>query len=322
MIDESRHIRCPLCGNDVDTEDASQYEVNIAYQGGIIHKKCPPITYTTQIHNRLAEELNTPLVTTKDSALNKPKINREPPVSVDFSPGALNSVIDPPNPKAISKVLPNLNQQETICLIAYSLYIQGLAISEQAIRDHWSQDYKEWNRTGKPPHVTSIAEYMATDSYINRMRTHGIAVDKNELGLTEQQKACLSMIADVSSKKSIGTILRMLKIRQSVYQGWLTQPAFNSALRKMTDNSLKNAIPLAEAQLAAKAAAGDLPTIKFMFEVTGRHDPARQQAVDTQALIGVIIDVLQEEVKDPELLSRIHQSIKFKAQGVKGVITQ
>lgn len=324
-LPQSREIKCPLCGNVVDTNDATQYEVNVSYPGGIIHKKCPPITYTTQIHNHLAEELNTPLVTTKDA-----KINREPPVSVIGGPAKLNELIDPPKAKDISKVLPSLMQQETICLIAYSLSVQGLAINEQSIRDHWSQDYREWNRVGKPPHVTSIAEFMATDNYIKMMRVHGVNVNKNELGLTQQQEACLSMIADVSSKKSIGTILRLLKIKQSVYQGWLTQPAFNDALRKMTSSTLKNSIPLAEAQLAAKAAAGDLPTIKFMFEVTGRHDPARQQQVDTQALIGVIIDVLQETIipdnvenmTAPELLAHIHQQIKFKAQGVKGVITQ
>lgn len=77
---------------------------------------------------------------------------------------------------------------------------------------------------------------------------------------------------------------------------------------------------MAETALAEKAANGDVNALKFLFEVTGRYNPAQQQAIDAQELIAIMVDVAQQVMsKNPEMLEEFITGVRFQAQKVKGI---
>jgi hypothetical protein len=57
--------------------------------------------------------------------------------------------------------------------------------------------------------------------------------------------------------------------------------------------------------LAANAEKGDLNSIKYAFEVTGEYNPARENAIEVQAVLAQVIEVLAKHVHDPETLGKI-----------------
>jgi hypothetical protein len=227
-------------------------------------------------------------------------------------------------PSVGESALPLTTQQKrNIEILTYRQVIEGNSRDHESIRAVWptSPDYAE--AAGPRPSAEAIRRYFGTDEYRRNMDKRGVNIDPADAGLTAEQIAVLSYLADTSITKGFGTRLKDLGVDNATYKAWLRQKPFSDAIRNLAGNALNDSIPIAEVQLAAQAQAGSLPAIKFMMQVTGRYDPIRQEAVDTQALIAVIVDVMQEKLgQQPELLRDIQDAIQFRAQGVRGVIQQ
>jgi hypothetical protein len=80
---------------------------------------------------------------------------------------------------------------------------------------------------------------------------------------------------------------------------------------KLVGDSLKQAIPAAEIQLANRMTAGDLNAIKYGFEVLGRHDPANKKQIDAQKMIGLILEVIDRRVIDPDTRAAIGSDLQI-----------
>jgi len=212
-------------------------------------------------------------------------------------------------------------QKLNIEILSYGQALKNEIYDAQTVYGLWPTDPAELWRADYRPSVTAIQQYQSTPEYRSGMAERGVEVDSHVSELTQEQLACISVITDYTDRRGITSKLKALGINSSKYRGWLKQKPFNDAIRAIAGRGLDEAIPLAEVAIAEKAANGDLNAIKFLMEVTGRYNPAQQQAIDAQELIAIMVDVAQEVMsKNPEMLNAFITGVKFKAQSVKGVI--
>ncbi len=212
-------------------------------------------------------------------------------------------------------------QKLNIEILSYGQALKNEIYDAETVYGLWPTDPSELWRADYRPSITAIQQYQSTPEFRSGMAQRGIEVDSNVSELTQEQLACISVITDYTDRRGITGKLRALGISSSKYRGWLKQKPFNDAIRSLAGRGLDEAIPLAEVAVAEKAANGDLNAIKFLMEVTGRYNPAQQQAIDAQELIAIMVDVAQEVMsKNPEMLNEFITGVKFKAQAVKGVI--
>lgn len=235
--------------------------------------------------------------------------------------------VRPKLPVVSDKPLPLTRQQElNIAFLSYKLFVANEAVTPDAIRKQWPTNPELAHKAGKRPSLTAIQRHMMRDIYTQDMLKHGVTVEEDlpvgeSNGLTAEQISVISHLTDTTTTKGIPSRLKELGIKPVTYRAWLRQKPFNDAIKKLAGNALTDAIPMAETMLATQAQAGDLRAIKFLFEVTGRHDPMRQQQVDTQALIAVMIDCIQQVLgQHPELLKELIDQISIQSKGVKGVL--
>lgn len=219
----------------------------------------------------------------------------------------------------------NLTQQQRLNIRQLSYYqaIKEQEYSAETIYDLWPTDKESFWKAGARPSITAIKQFKATEEYRELMLEVGIEVTEVSQ-LNEKQLMALKMVSDVGDKRSKLTKLKELGITETVWRGWMKQKEFNDSFRAMAKTAIDEAIPMAEIKLAEMAEAGDLNTIKFLFEVQGRYNPAQQQAVDAQALMNVMIDSAQEVFgkADPQLFRDFIEMVRLKASVVKGMVVE
>lgn len=214
-----------------------------------------------------------------------------------------------------------MKQKLNIQILSYGQAIKDEVYTADVIYGLWPTDESELWRADRRPSITAIQQYQATAEFRSGMAERGIEVDSNVRELTQDQLACISVLTDYTDRRGLTAKLRALGISSAQYRGWLRQKPFNDAIRQLAGKSLDEAIPMAEVALAEKAANGDINALKFMFEVTGRHNPQKQEAIDSQQLVAIMVDVAQQVMaKNPEMLEEFINGVKFQAQKVKGVI--
>jgi hypothetical protein len=216
-----------------------------------------------------------------------------------------------------------LTQQQklNIQILSYGQALKDEIYTAETVYNLWPTDKSELWRAGIRPSITAIQQYQTTPEFRTGMAGRGIEVDIHVSELTQDQLACISVLTDYTDRRGITAKLRSLGINSAKYRGWLRQKPFNDAIRQLAGRGLDEAIPMAEVALSERAANGDINAVKFLMEVTGRHNPAQQQAIDAQELIAIMVDVAQEVMsKEPEMLNAFITGVKFRAQKIKGVV--
>lgn len=214
-------------------------------------------------------------------------------------------------------------QKLNIQILSYHQAIKDEVYTAEVIYKLWPTvgNAELLAKAGPRPSITAIQQYQVTKHFREGMAERGIEVDPNVGELTPEQISCIRLLTNPMDKRTPKGKLQALGIPYSKYAGWLKQKPFNDAIRGIAGKGLDEAIPLAEVALASSASNGDLNSIKFLMEVTGRYNPAQREAIDAQALIAVMVDAAQEVLgHDPELLRQYTDIVKLKAQAVKGVV--
>lgn len=230
--------------------------------------------------------------------------------------GVSKELVTPAKPISLTA-----KQKLNIQVLSYHQAIKEQVYNAQVIYDLWPTTGDLERYAGPRPSITAIQQYQSTPEFREGMHKRGIEVDPSVGEMTEEQLTCVALLTNQMDGRSPKAKLKALNIPYSKYAGWLRQKPFNDAMRQIAGKGLDEALPLAEVALARNAANGDLAATKFLFEVTGRYNPMQQQAIDSQALIAVMIDAAQEVLgHDPELLRQYTDIVRLKAQAVKGVV--
>jgi len=239
------------------------------------------------------------------------------------------------NASIVPKVELNIDgrQKTNINLTARTLYVSGERMVAEAIWNLWPEGLNASGkvsnniteptergrvfRAGLRPPISQIQAYLGTEEFRDGMSLFGIEVDESDTGLTAEQQGLLTILSNYADNRDLKRKLAHAGISWAKYQVWLSQPVFKSYYDKLVGNTLKQAIPIAQQQLAAKMAAGDLTAIKYGFEVSGHHDPNGKKQVDAQQLLTILLEVIEEKVKDPNILREIATAAQLR--GIKAI---
>lgn len=226
-------------------------------------------------------------------------------------------VVRPANDIRLTK-----QQRLNIRQLSYYQALKDEEYSAETIYKLWPTDKESYYKAGPRPSITAIKQFKSTDEYRELMLEVGIEVT-DVTQMNDRQLMFLNAISNaVITHKSKSAIMKEMRISPVEWRGWMRQKEFNDSFRKMVSTAVTDAIPQAELKLAEMAEAGDLNTIKFLFEVTGRYNPAQQQAVDAQQLMNVMIDAAQQVFgkADPELFKEFIDLVRVNASTVKGMV--
>ena len=207
----------------------------------------------------------------------------------------------------------------------------GLATPE-GVSANWfrtllNNSYMHYISTGESPTVDSLygltngkftkgklAKIMATKEFKNGLKFRGIPVN-DTIGLTAEQGYVLSLLTDVTDRRPVGAKLKQCGVSYAKYRAWLKQPAFSSYMQNVTENALTEHAGDINTVLVNKALNGDLNSIKYVHELSGRHDPNHQQLQDLRVVMDTIIESIMRHVKDTSTIQAINADINLALHG-------
>lgn len=182
-----------------------------------------------------------------------------------------------------------------IAIISRQLFLENKPITADNILSNWDET------TTAKPDVKFIEAYIKTDTFKTKMDAIG-AVERD--GLTKEQHALISTLTNPDGK-SLTMKLKKHRVPWVTFQGWLAQPKFLEYLELNAEQALGAAKAFSLIQLVNKSARGDSKSMDTVLAMTGRWDPTNRKQVDAQKMVGIILQVLDEEIANPELKARI-----------------
>lgn len=124
-------------------------------------------------------------------------------------------------------------------------------------------------------------------------------VKSEDLVLTEEQLVVANVMLDLRDNRSQSKKLRELGVSTAKWEGWLRDPAFQSYLRTRAENLLPDNLHESHLALLDRVRSGDMVAIKYFNELTGRYNPNANDKADVNAVLMMVMEVIQIHVKDP-----------------------
>lgn len=169
----------------------------------------------------------------------------------------------------------------------------------------------------------TISKTVLTDEFKDAMTQRGIPWRADDYtGISTEQMYCIQILTDPTHKaKTLQAKLKLAGIPYQKYRNWLKQPTFERYLNNLTEGMLTDHVGDLHTVLMNKALNGDINAIKYVHELSGRHDPNQQQVKDLRIIVDRLIEIISEEVTDQQVLIRIANKMNLTmstATSVKG----
>ena len=191
-----------------------------------------------------------------------------------------------------------------ICGAAHTAYVgvRGIPSVDQIY------DYSDKRVT-----KATISKVVLTDEFKSAMQQRGIPWRPDDYtGISTEQAYAIQILTNpVHEKKTLQAKLKLAGISYPIYRNWLKQPTFARYLNNLTEGMLSEHTGDLHTVLMSKALAGDLNSIKYVHELSGRHDPNHQQIEDLTKIVDRLIEIISQEVKDPSTLTRIANKMQL-----------
>lgn len=160
------------------------------------------------------------------------------------------------------------------------------------------------------PRITKAAysRLFLTDEFKQAISYRGYDWDVDN-GLSIEQSMALMKITDWTDRRSIKVKLSEMGIPFARWQAWNKNPLFKEMYRRQSENNLDEAIPVATNALISKAESEDIQAIKFIFEVTGRYNPAAQAVEDARTVVMAVLEAVIKHT-DPKTREAILSEVR------------
>lgn len=159
----------------------------------------------------------------------------------------------------------------------------------------------------------TISKVIASPEFKTIMSSRGFPFEVAKL--SPEQLFAVSIITDPSNRKPLASKLKQAGVSYAVYRAWLKQPHFSQYIQKISEDMLGEHVQDVHTRVLEKATNGDIQAIKLYYELTGRHDPQKQQMIDLNGIIGLLLEVITRYVPDTVALSKITQDIDIIMSG-------
>lgn len=189
-------------------------------------------------------------------------------------------------------------------LAAERLQRNGLVINESTIRS-------------EVPHANQekLSTLMASQQWAMALEDRGIASSSSS-ALSPDQLAALSIYMDMEVSRTHREKLRAAGVPSVKWQGWLRQPEFARQLQDLSNEVLQQSVPIAKQRVAEGVDKGDIKFIEMALQLTG-NDPKQQY--DVQSILMQVFSIIDEEVRDPDILARIGGKVQSMMAGGQGM---
>jgi len=148
-----------------------------------------------------------------------------------------------------------------------------------------------------------LDKLICSDLFQRSLQVRGITLAPLPSGhLTPRQIATVSVMTNMSDRRSDEKKLRDLGVSKAEWESWRFDNDFNAYLEGRVEKMLGHSVSDAHMGLIRAAKSGNVPAIKLLYEVTGRYNPDRDNVLNVQLLMAKIIEIIQKHVRDPETL--------------------
>lgn len=136
--------------------------------------------------------------------------------------------------------------------------------------------------------------------------------DWTKESLTPIQLLVANQLLDLTDTRTNKKKLQDLNVSTLQYNAWLKDPVFKNYMHKRAEQMVGDNKHEVDTALLDKVRAGDLKAIAYYNEMTGRFVQQRGPAnsVDVSMLIVKIVEIIDEEVKDPDTLLRLSERLR------------
>lgn len=150
--------------------------------------------------------------------------------------------------------------------------------------------------------------------WLQALDRRGIArPDRNTDFLSAKQVAAIAIITNFQDTRNPVARLAQIDVTEEELNGWYSNPAFKAELSRRAEDVFENIAPDATVELARAIKRGNFQAIKFYYEITGQA--SSPEVVNMKKVIQILVETVQEHVKDPAVL----QAISAKIEMVRGI---
>lgn len=140
---------------------------------------------------------------------------------------------------------------------------------------------------------------------VKSMKYRGITFPAAEDVLSAEQMTAIATMLDYTDRRSDEKKLRDVGITTRQWTTWMLDDTFSEYLRDRSERMLINSQHEAHKGLLKGVRNGNVASVKYMNELTGRYNPEADNAVNIRALLQTMIEILQRYIKDPITLHGI-----------------
>lgn len=108
-------------------------------------------------------------------------------------------------------------------------------------------------------------------------------------------------IANVSDKRNISAKLAEIDVTPAEWDGWLTNESYYNYFKLLVDQKWTQLDEVAKLGIIRGVHMGDLKTIQYFHEFTGKHVQKSEVAINVNAVLNSVIDILSHHV-EPDVL--------------------
>jgi hypothetical protein len=159
---------------------------------------------------------------------------------------------------------------------------------------------------------TSVNYYLKRYPVVKALESRGINFRQHtQEDLTATQVAVATVMANFADERSNTEKLDSLGVNAATYFAWMNNTNFKNFVTAMADRSLGHINPIAKVEYAKKIQEGNWNAIKHYMDVT--QGVTNSDQPQSEALMKILIEIIQEEIKDPEVIMRIAHKMKLAA---------
>lgn len=143
--------------------------------------------------------------------------------------------------------------------------------------------------------LSEVKIIMATVEFSIAMQYKGIPWDKYDK-LSERQLICLEVVTNPVRRGTLHYKLKSVGVSETEYTMWLRNPLFSAMQKELTNAVLTKFTEQLDVALVQGGLDGKLDYIKYIDEKSGRHDPAKKQAIDINQVLMRVVEIIQVQM--------------------------
>lgn len=167
-----------------------------------------------------------------------------------------------------------------------------------------------------------LTEFKQNSLVLKSMEARGIPYPHPSDKFTPSQMAAAATMLDPYDRRSDEKKLRDIGLTTRQWSSWLQDREFASYLRDRSELMFQNSMLEAHKGIIKGMRNGNVASITKYYEMTGRHDPNRENQVNVQLILHSLIEVIQRYVKDPVVMHNIATEMSSIAAQQNGNVYQ